>query len=166
MYIRWMNDWSVFFAATAGAAAALTGLIFVGVSINLSKILIPNSTLPARALVALVLLFTILMLSICFLIPGQHNLALQLETVIVGVGVWLFVIRTDFSNYKKAELQFKHYYIFNLILNQLSTIPYLVAAVLLLTTTDAAVYFIALGFAISFLKAFADSWVLLVEINR
>lgn len=166
MYFRLMNHWSVFFAATAGAAAALTGLIFVGVSINLSKILIPNSTLPARALVALVLLFTILLFSTCFLIPSQHPVALQTETTIIGFAVWFFVVRMDFLNYRKTELQFKRYYTFNFILNQLSTIPYLIAAVLLLTSNDAAVYFIAVAFAISFLKAFADSWVLLVEINR
>ncbi len=43
-----MNEWHDIFIATAGASAALTGLIFVEVSINLSRILaIP--TLPGRA---------------------------------------------------------------------------------------------------------------------
>ena len=53
-----MSEWSNFFMAILGAAAALTGLIFVGVSISLTKILsIP--TLPGRALISLTLLLTI-----------------------------------------------------------------------------------------------------------
>jgi modulator of FtsH protease len=32
-----MSGWDNFFLAEAGASAALTGLIFVGVSINLTK---------------------------------------------------------------------------------------------------------------------------------
>ncbi len=33
-----MSDWHDFFLATAGAAAVLAGLVFVGVSINLEMI--------------------------------------------------------------------------------------------------------------------------------
>jgi hypothetical protein len=42
-------DWETFCAAIAGAAAALTGLLFVAVSINLDRILVKESMLPARA---------------------------------------------------------------------------------------------------------------------
>jgi hypothetical protein len=40
--------WAAFFTAVTGAAAALVGLLFVAVSINLDKIL-KNAMLPARA---------------------------------------------------------------------------------------------------------------------
>ena len=42
-------DWEPFFAALIAAAAALTGLLFVAVSINLDKILKRAEFLPARS---------------------------------------------------------------------------------------------------------------------
>jgi hypothetical protein len=45
-----MADWQEFFLAQAGAAGVLTGLVFVGVSINLEKILSqPDFGLPGDA---------------------------------------------------------------------------------------------------------------------
>jgi hypothetical protein len=44
-----MSGWENFFIAEVGASAALTGLIFVGVSINLARIL-SFPKLPNRAL--------------------------------------------------------------------------------------------------------------------
>lgn len=62
-----------FFVATAGSAAALTGLILVGVSINITKILsLPK--LPERALLSLFLLLTISVVSSLMLVPFQSSL--------------------------------------------------------------------------------------------
>ena len=56
-----MADWHDFFLATAGAAAVLAGLVFVGVSINLEMIMAnPHYGLTGRALEALVLLAAVL----------------------------------------------------------------------------------------------------------
>jgi pimeloyl-ACP methyl ester carboxylesterase len=47
---RHMDEWHDFFLAQAGAAGVLTGLVFVGASINLQKIVSdPGSGLPGRA---------------------------------------------------------------------------------------------------------------------
>ena len=55
-----MNAWHDFFLAQAGAAGVLTGLVFVGVSINLQKIVSdPNSGLVGRAAEALILLVAV-----------------------------------------------------------------------------------------------------------
>jgi hypothetical protein len=42
-------DWEPFFTALIAAAAALTGLLFVAVSINLNQILQHAKFLPARS---------------------------------------------------------------------------------------------------------------------
>ena len=67
-----MDEWHDFFLAQAGAAGVLTGLVFVGVSINLDKIVSdPNSGLPGRAAEALILLVAVLFMSTSLLVPGQ-----------------------------------------------------------------------------------------------
>jgi len=67
-----MDQWQSFFVAEAGASAALTGLVFVGVSINLSRIL-SFPKLPSRAFGALLLLLTILISSWCPLSRGSWS---------------------------------------------------------------------------------------------
>jgi hypothetical protein len=62
--------WASFATAVATAAATLTGLLFVAVSINLQRILqYPN--LPGRAAQTLVMFSLPLVFSILMLVPGQ-----------------------------------------------------------------------------------------------
>jgi len=89
-----MNEWHDFFVATAGASAALTGLIFVGVSINLSRIL-STPTLPDRASISMILLLTILMVAILLLVPYKSTITPGIEVLVIGLVVWLGVFLTD-----------------------------------------------------------------------
>ena len=57
------EGWGELFLAEAGASAALSGLLFVAVSINLNRIIALRS-LPGAALGAIVLLVAVLMVSI------------------------------------------------------------------------------------------------------
>ena len=75
------DQWSDLFVATAGASAALTGLLFVAVSINLERIL-KGEGLPERGLVTVVLLLEVLVISLVCLIPGQSPLALGIELLV------------------------------------------------------------------------------------
>src|SRR5689334_6904939 len=126
-----MNEWHDLFVATAGSAAALTSLIFVSASINLERIL-SIEKLPERALVALTFLLTILILSILLLIPDHRTSSLGIEILITGFIVRIFTIRMDFSIFRKTESPFKKFHLFNLIINQIVTIPYIISAILLL----------------------------------
>jgi modulator of FtsH protease len=79
-----VGEWREFFVAQAGAAAALAGLVFVGVSINLDKIVaIPS--MPSRALEAMVLLVAILVQSSLMLVPEQSLRALGFEVLAVAL---------------------------------------------------------------------------------
>ena len=64
------EGWGDLFLAGAGASAALGGLLFVAVSINLDRIVALRS-LPGAALGAIVLLVAVLMVSMVALVPGQ-----------------------------------------------------------------------------------------------
>src|SRR5215211_7746283 len=69
-----MQDWHDFFLAQAGAAGVLTGLVFVGVSINLDKIVAdPSSGLAGRAAEALILLVAVLIASVAARPRTEHD---------------------------------------------------------------------------------------------
>lgn len=59
-----MPGWERFLVAQVGASAALAGLVFVSVSINLARIL-SSGGLPESALEALVLLLAVLVIPHC-----------------------------------------------------------------------------------------------------
>jgi modulator of FtsH protease len=160
-----MEGWHDLFVATGGSAAALTGLIFVGVSINLNKILsIPH--LPDRALLTLVFLMTILVMSILFLIPGQPLSTLGAEVLFFGLISWFSVTALDVLIYRKTSLTYKRLYHFHLIANQLGILPYIIAGMLLVLSQGSGVYWVVPAIILCFIKSIWDSWVLLVEINR
>jgi len=81
-------DWQVFFDTVAGAAAALSGLLFVALSVNLA--LVPQAAYRARAREAL---SGLLVLAVIVLIPGQGRLALGGELLGGGLLLEAFGVR-------------------------------------------------------------------------
>ncbi len=160
-----MGEWSNFFAGTAGAAATLTGLIFVGVSINLTKILsIPK--LPGRALISLILLLQILIVSLLFLVPGQSKGGLGIEVLCLCTISYFIILRIDLSIFLGKLRKFRRQYALNMLLTQIALIPYFISGIKILSLEDSGYYWLIPAIIFSFLKAVLDAWVLLVEINR
>ncbi len=160
-----MNEWHDLFVATAGAAAALTGLIFVGVSISLSKIL-ATPTLPTRALLSIILLLTILIYSILLLVPDQSLRKLGIEILTIGIPAWAVVVVMDITTMRKIDKQYRPQHVWNMFIDQLALVPYIITGVLIFTVGEAGMYWIVPAFIFSFIKAVLDAWVLLVEIHR
>jgi hypothetical protein len=87
------GSWIGFGTAVATAAAALAGLLFIAVSINLKQILEIKS-LPSRAAQTLILFATPLISALLVVVPGQARIALGLQLlasglVIGGTQLWL-----------------------------------------------------------------------------
>ncbi|MFT3701528.1 MAG: hypothetical protein QM802_04125 [Agriterribacter sp.] len=160
-----MLEWSNLFVATAGASAALIGLIFVGVSINLTKILAYKG-LPTRALLSLTLLFNILVLSIIMLIPRQSFHTLGMEVIVLTVVAWIGILYMDLSVIQKVEKAYKRPQMLNILINQLAILFYFIGGIIISARGDAGIYWIIPGFILSFFKSIMDAWVLLVEIHR
>lgn len=160
-----MSAWENFFIAQVGASAALTGLIFVAVSINLTRILsLPQ--LPSRALLALVLLMTILIVSSLLLVPGQSLLLLGSEVLFVGLISWALSLRLDVSMMQNTERKYRRPFLISMAMSQIAAIPYLVAGITILISGWVGIYWLVPAVIFSFLKAIFDSWILLIEINR
>jgi len=160
-----MEQWHDLFAAVAGSAAALTGLIFVGVSISLKTILsIPK--LPNRALISMILLLSILILSILFLVPNQSVQTVGTEVLITGILEWLFVSRIDMNILRKQERKYNFLYIYNIVMNQAAILPFIICGIAILCNGEVGIYWMVPGIIFSLVKAILDAWVLLVEIHR
>ncbi len=160
-----MLDWSGFFEAEVGASAALAGLLFVGVSLNMSRILALKG-LADRALEALVLLVVILLIASLQLVPGQPQLALGSETLLVGVVAWAVVTRLELRSLRAADKQYHRLYVNNMIVGQIAVIPYIVGGLTIIVLSSDGLYLVVPAMLVSFTDAILDAWVLLVEINR
>jgi len=154
-----------YFSTIAEAAATLTGLIFVGLSLNLQRIL-SIKHLPARALGSLMLLTNILLIASFCLLKEQPQFWLGVEVLGCGLLVWVITTRMDIGMYRDMVRQYKFHYFRNLVFTQLAVLPYLAAGILLVSGNADGIYWLIPGITISIVKALTDSWVLLVEINR
>jgi len=91
-----INAWTDYGVAIVGGAAALTGLLFVAVSVN-SAWFSSSETHRGRAGQALVLFIVPLVTGILLLVPGQSTAVLGIELVVFGllVGRVLLALHTD-----------------------------------------------------------------------
>ena len=165
-----MGDWHDFFLAQAGAAGVLTGLVFVGVSINLEKILAdPNSGLPGRAAEALILLVAVLTASVLLLVPGQSTALIGVEVLAVGLAAWGWVVAIQLRRlgyWRTMRPDLRRAFVLRVALGQLATLPLVIAGVAVLTVGRGGLYWLVAGTVFSILAALSEAWVLLVEINR
>ena len=156
--------WDNFFVAEVGASAALLGLLFVAVSINLAKIL-QYPQLPGRAAEALGALVAVLLVATCGLVPGQSTRAFGIEIVSIGAVAWVFAVITQTRGRSQENAQ-RYWMINRVVLTQLSSLPIVVAGVSLLAGRGGGLYWLVPGVGFSFVTAVFGGWVLLVEINR
>ena len=88
--------WETMFEMVALAAVTLTGLLFVGLSINLRSIVATPAHF-ARAREALITQLVLLIIAIFVLIPGQGRVALGIELVVLSIIVLAASLRLQSS---------------------------------------------------------------------
>ena len=160
-----IGDWAIFFTAQLGAAATLGGLVFVGLSLNLTKIL-SFPALPNRALLALGVLLGILVVSSFILIPGQSTELIGFEILFAGLLATAVVASVEVRTLRSTLLQNRGKFIGNMIFLGFALLPYVVGGALMLGGSLMGLYWVAAAVIVSFIKAIGEAWVLLVEINR
>jgi modulator of FtsH protease len=94
-------QWANFFVAEVSASAALVGLLFVAVSINLAKIT-QFPSLPGRAFEALIVLVMVLFVATFALVPGQSTTALGVEVSCTAIAGWATTVFIQFGAPREA----------------------------------------------------------------
>ena len=159
-----VSEWTDFFVAGAGASAALAGLVFVAVSINVDRIL-RSQGLPERALATVLLLLSVVLVSLIGLIPGHSRAALAGE--LLGVGLVFAVVILGLTSRSMASRDRQRVpALGNWLLVVLGTVPVVLGAVSLFAEAGGGLYWVAAGIVLATAGAVANAWVLLVEILR
>lgn len=160
-----ISDWQTYLAVQAGAAATLTGLVFVAVSINLTRILSIQG-LPGRAFDALVQLLQVFFIASFALVPRQPANQLGVEMLVIAV---VSLIGQTISQTRYARMQPDHpvrWLVTRIVMSLAATAPLCGSAVMLLSGSEAWGGALVAGAVLSFIAGVMGAWVLLIEIMR
>jgi len=158
-----IEGWHDFFVAEAGASAALAGLVFVAVSINVANI-VHEPRLATRAGVTVTLLLNILLISTVALISQIDPRILGGLVLVISGSLWIFVVATAMR--QGVDRERKAQWVFHAGLLQVALLPLLIGGVILATGGETGLIWVAAGFVLSFCVAVLNAWVLLIEILR
>jgi modulator of FtsH protease len=165
MYATTLNGWENFFVASAGAAAALAGLLFVVLSINLTQIL-KGPGFAARAGETFIPLAVTLIISLLALIPGHAIKAFGVELIVIGGSVWLASTSIQIRAIRARHFLKVWHFVFRLLVNQPANLAIVVTGLSLVLNFPGGLYWLVPGIVLAFTGAMANAWILLVEILR
>ena len=163
------EGWGVFFLAAAAASAALSGLIFVGLSVNIRTVRDAGKRegqnfVSGRAIEALAALLIVLVISLVALTPDIPRGALAAFIVAAGLGSATSPLRALAAIRQQAAIGLP--LVVRLVLAAALTVTLLLAGVTLATGHGGGLYWLPAAFVLAIVIAAINAWVLLVEVLR
>jgi modulator of FtsH protease len=162
-----MNDhatWADFFVASMGAAAALSGLVIVAISINLKHIL-KFKHLPGRAGEALLILMGAMLVSGVGLIPQPAGLQ-GVEMAAIGIFVTAASVHSQLAAFRMLKNPPLKWWITRALTTPITALPIAVGGVLQMAGIEGGLYWVAGGVLASLVAGVQATWILLIEILR
>lgn len=159
------NVWSNFYVAEVGAAAALSGLIIVAISINLQRIL-SFPQLPSRAAEMLILLVGALLVCSFGLMPGQSLRVFGGEVLGAGLLMTVTPIVIQVRQVAVLKTQPLTWWLWRHLVGLFAGAPVLIGGCLLVAGAGGGLYWVAVGVMVTFAATVWNAWVLLIEILR
>lgn len=154
-------QWGDFANTVGGAAAALAGLLFVGLSLNLSEVL-SYPGVATRAGVTVGMTVALMVVAVLLAAPGQSPQALAFEFGAIAVLVSAAVLVTT----KRSPGDSRYRLLYLLALPLIPMTLLLVGAVSLWFRAGGGLYWVTAAIVTGLAAATANSWVLVVEIKR
>jgi hypothetical protein len=159
-----LNEWHDFFVAQAGASAALAGLMFVALSINIDRIL-KSPWLPPRAASTMTLLIGSVVQALLALWPAQSLRVLGWEELVAAVIVFTYASWLILSGERTpkeyggtaSSVFFVEFAAFPAVAGSLAIVGF---------GLEGGLYAVALSMILAIVVGVVNSWVLLVEILR
>jgi hypothetical protein len=159
------GDWTGFGAAVGTAAAALAGLLFIAISINIREI-IAGPSLPSRAAQTLIMFVTPLVVGLLMTVPDQGRVAAGWELLGTGLiitGIHLYLDLTAKRTKYDTPLRRMLTRVFPALI---SCGCIAIAGATLLAETGGGLYWLVPGVIVAIIFGLINTWVLLVEILR
>jgi hypothetical protein len=159
------SAWGDFGSAVATASAALAGLLFIAISINLKTIMdLPG--IPSRAAQTLILFATALVTALLLVVPAQARIALGLELIATGLLIGGAQAYLDLTTDRGEEETLARRMIGRIFPAYISCGCIAIAGATLSAQAGGGLYWLVPGMMAAFTFGLANTWVLLVEILR
>jgi len=158
-----VEPWHDFMVASVGAAAALTGLLFVALSINVDEI-IHFVRLPGRAATTLGMLLTLMVSGMLVLVPGQSEVLLGIELAAVGIVIGSFAARSMRPHRQPGDAW--RFTVLPLIIMLVPSVLLTIGGISLTLGVGGGLYWTLGGFVLGVSATVTNAWVLLIEIKR
>ena len=161
--------WGAFFLAAAGATAALSGLIFVGLAVTIRTVQAADQRegrnfLAGRVLEALTALLIVLVISLVGLVPAISRGALAAFILVAGLASATSPVRAVAASRNGTGLDAPR--ALRLITGAGLTVTVLLAGVTLATGHGGGLYWLPAAFVLAVVIAAVSAWVLLAEVLR
>jgi modulator of FtsH protease len=154
------SSWHDYFIVVGSGSAALTGLVFVAMTLHLDEI-VTNPVHRHRARTILTGLTAVFIRSALVLMGGQNNQAIALELIVVLLVVELILLRSIRQAARSADS--------GVLLRTIGSFACLVleqaGAVVLFFGNTYGLYAVGLGMMSSFIFMVSGAWLLLVGVG-
>ena len=161
------SAWQNFYVMTGGAAAALTGLLFVAMSLH-ARTIMDNTFYRNRAITTLMSLTSQLLLSGAVLIPGQSLALLGAEveaTALFFLGITVRAVLTRGPETGSAPMTWRRNVV-ELVGGTTWNVLFNAAGVSLLLRTGGGLYLLAAVMFVMFGWNIYVAWVLITEVSE
>jgi hypothetical protein len=157
--------WDGFGTTAATAAATLTGLLFIAVSINLKEIL-NNAPLPGRAAQTLIFFALPMVAALLLVVPAQARTALGGELIATGVFAWATALIIDHRAGRSPEEPSWSRPLTRTVPMTGSCACLIAAGASLPAQAGGGLYWLVPATVFTIIAGLVNTWVLLVEILR